>query len=343
LCFQNVTNVNNTMVKRKAVVALSVSKESLIDGLSDWNVVFPDGKKFEDEDFLSEIKDADAIVSVFGHKLNTRMLDEARGVKMIANYGAGYDNVDVDYCSKHGILVTNCPDPVTEPTAELAFGLMLAVSRQIVDMNIKLRSGERLQWGVMRNLSSTLVGKKIGIVGMGAIGKAIARRAVASGMEVFYHNRNRLSQEEESRCKATFSPLDELLKQSDVVSLNVPLTSETNGMIGEREFKLMKRSAFLINTARGAVVKEDELIEALENGEIAGVGLDVFVNEPKIPVKLLEMPNVVLMPHLGSATNEAREEMSRVVALNIATAFSGKIPPNIVNRDIWETWKNKLI
>jgi glyoxylate reductase len=330
------------MTKRKAVVALSVSKESLIDGLKEWSVVFPQGKKFEDDDFLSEVKDADAIVSVFGHKLNTRMLDEARGVKMIANYGAGYDNVDVDYCSKHGILVTNCPDPVTEPTAELAFGLMLAVSRQIVDMNIRLRSGERLHWGVMRNLSSTLVGKKIGIVGMGAIGKAIARRAIASGMEVFYHNRNRLSQGDENQYNATLLPLDELLMQSDVVSLNVPLTAETKGLIGEREFKLMKKSAFLINTARGAVLKEDELIEALEKGEIAGAGLDVFVNEPKIPVKLFDMPNVVLMPHLGSATNEAREEMSRVVAFNIATAFSGEVPPNIVNSEVWEAWKDNL-
>ncbi len=330
------------MTKRKAVVALSVAQKGLLDVLNDWNVIFPQGKKFEDKDFINEIKDADAIVSVFGHKLDTSMLDEVKGVKMIANYGAGYDNVDVDYCNEHGILVTNCPDPVTEPTAELAFGLMLAVSRQIVDMNIRLRLGERLQWGVMRNLSSTLVGKKIGIVGMGAIGKAIARRAVASGMEVFYHNRNRLSQDDENQYKASLLPLNELLIQSDVLSLNVPLTPDTTGMIGERELKLMKKSAFLINTARGAVVKENKLIEALENGEIAGAGLDVFENEPKIPVKLFDMPNVVLMPHLGSATNEAREEMSRVVALNIATAFSGEVPPNIVNSEIWGVWKDKL-
>ncbi len=334
---------NNVMTKRKAVVALSVAQKGLLDVLKDWNVVFPQGEKFEYKDFLNEIKNADTIVSVFGHKLDTSMLDEAKGVKMIANYGAGYDNVDIDYCNEHGILVTNCPDPVTEPTAELAFGLMLAVSRQIVDMNIRLRSGERLSWGVMRNLSSTLVGKKIGIVGMGAIGKAIARRAVASGMEVFYHNRNKLSQETEDQYKATFLPLDELLIQLDVLSLNVPLTPETTGLVGEREFKLMKKSAFLINTARGAVVKEDELIEALENREIAGAGLDVFINEPKIPVKLFDMTNVVLMPHLGSATNEAREEMSRVVALNIASAFNGDIPPNIVNREVWETWKDNLI
>ena len=326
------------MAKRKAVVALSIAQSGLIDGLKDWNVIFPEGKKFEEEDFLNEIIDADVIVSVFGHKLNNSMLDKAEKLKMIANYGAGYDNVDIDYCNKRGILVTNCPDPVTEPTAELAFGLMLAVVRNIVDMNIKLRSDERLQWGVMRNLSSTLVGKKIGIVGMGAIGKAIARRAVASGMDVYYHNRNRLQKEIESNYNATWLPFDELLKQSDIVSLNVPLTSETIGLIGERELKLMKKSAFLINTARGAVIKEQELIIALKNGEIAGAGLDVFENEPKIPIELFELPNVVLMPHLGSATMEAREEMSRVVAHNIATAYNGIVPPNIVNEDVWDKW-----
>ncbi len=326
------------MAKRKAVVALSIAKSGLIDGLREWNVVFPDGKKFEDKDFVNEIIDADVIVSVFGHKLNNSMLDKADKLKMIANYGAGYDNVDIDYCNKHGILVTNCPDPVTEPTAELAFGLMLAVVRNIVDMNIKLRSDERLQWGVMRNLSSTLLRKKIGIVGMGAIGKAIARRAVASGMDVYYYNRNRLQKEIENRYNATWLPFDELLKQSDVVSLNVPLSSETIGLIGERELKLMKKSSFLINTARGAVVKEKELIVALKNGEIAGASLDVFENEPKIPIELFDLPNIVLMPHLGSATLEAREEMSRVVAHNIATAFSGIVPPNIVNEDVWDEW-----
>ncbi len=326
------------MAKRKAVVALSIAQSGLIDGLREWNVIFPEGKKFDEKDFLMEIKNAEVIVSVFGHKLDNTILDKAEKLKMIANYGAGYDNVDIDYCNEHGILVTNCPDPVTEPTAELAFGLMLAVVRHIVDMNIKLRSEERLQWGVMRNLSSTLVGKRIGIIGMGAIGKAVARRAVASGMEVYYYNRNKLEKRVESTYNATWLPLDGLLKQSDVVSMNVPLTSETIGMIGERELKLMKKSAFLINTARGAVIKEKELIEALKNGDIAGVGLDVFKNEPKIPVELFDLPNVVLMPHLGSATMEARDEMSRVVAHNIDTAFKGKVPPNIVNADVWDEW-----
>ncbi len=330
-------------MKRKVVIPVHIPQDGFINGLKGWNIVFPAGKKFDREEFLHEIKDADVIVSIFGLKLENQVIENSEKLKMIANYGAGYDNVDVDFCTRKGILVTNCPDPVTEPTAELAFGLMLAVVRRIGEMNVRLRSDEPLKWGVMRNLSSTLIGKKLGIVGMGAIGKAVARRAVASGMEVFYHNRNKLDERTEKQFNATWLPFDELLKQCDIVSLNVPLTPETTGLMGEKEFRLMKKSAFLINTARGAVVKERELIEALKAGEIAGAGLDVFEKEPNIPGEFLKMDNVVVMPHLGSATLEAREEMSRVVALNIATAFSGEVPPNIVNSEVWDEWNKRLL
>ena len=209
-------------------------------------------------------------------------------------------------------------------------------------MNMRLRSDRPLKWGVMRNLSATLIGKKLGIIGMGAIGKAVARRAEASGMQIIYHNRHRLDEAEEKKYNAAWVTLDELLRQSDVVSLNVPLTDETKGMMGEKEFMLMKKSAFLINTARGAVVKEQELIVALQKGEIAGAGLDVFENEPNIPEEFLAMDNVVVMPHLGSATIEARDEMSLVVAQNIASAFRGEMPVNIVNKQVWDEWKEKL-
>ncbi len=329
-------------MKRKVVILVHIPQSGFINGLQGWNIVFPGGKKFDREELMHEIKDADAIVSIFGLKLENSVIENAGRLKMIANYGAGYDNVDVDLCSRNGILVTNCPDPVTEPTAELAFALMLAVARRVVEMNMRLNSPEPLKWGVMRNLSSTLIGKKLGIIGMGAIGKAIARRAVASGMSIVYHNRHRLDEETEKRFNARWVPFDDLLDVSDFVSLNVPLTSETKGLIGKEKFKKMKETAYLINTARGAVVKEQELIEALKTGEIAGAGLDVFVNEPNIPKEFLEMKNVVVMPHLGSATLEAREDMSRVVALNIAAAFSGEIPPNIVNREVWDVWKEKL-
>ena len=329
-------------MKRKVVIPVNIPQSGFINGLKDWNIVFPSGKKHDREEFLKEITDADVIVSIFGLKLENEVVEKATNLKMIANYGAGYDNVDVGFCSEKGILVTNCPDPVTEPTAELAFALMLAVARRVVEMNIRLNSPEPLKWGVMRNLSSTLVGKTLGIVGMGAIGKAVARRAAASGMQIIYHNRRRLDEAEEKSYNARWVPFEELLRTSDLVSLNVPLTLETKGMMGEKQFAMMKDSAYLINTARGAVVKEQELIKALQNGVIAGAGLDVFENEPNIPKEFLEMKNVVVMPHLGSATMEAREEMSRVVALNIATAFSGEMPPNIVNQGVWEEWKTKI-
>jgi glyoxylate reductase len=329
-------------VKRKVVIPVHIPQSGFLNGLKGWNIVFPKGKKHDREEFLREIKDTDVIVSIFGLKLDNDAVNEAADLKMIANYGAGYDNVDVDFCTKKGILVTNCPGPVTEPTAELAFALMLAVARRVVEMNIRLNSPEPLKWGVMRNLSSTLVGKTLGIVGMGAIGKAVARRAVASGMKVVYHNRHKPDKETEESYNATWVEFDELLSTSDYVSLNVPLTPETKGMMGEEEFMKMKDSAYLINTARGAVVKEQELIKALRDGVIAGAGLDVFENEPDIPEEFLEMKNVVVMPHLGSATMEAREEMSRVVALNIATAFSGEMPPNIVNREVWDEWRKKV-
>ncbi len=328
-------------MKRKVVIPVNIPRAGFTNGLKSWNIVFPSGKKHNREEFLREIADADVIVSIFGLRLENEVIEKAGNLKMIANYGAGYDNVDVDFCTRKGMLVTNCPDPVTEPTAELAFALMLVIARKVVEMNIRLKSQEPLKWGVMRNLSSTLVGKQIGIIGMGAIGKAVARRAAASGMRIVYHNRNRLDEALEKEFNARWVPLDELLGTSDFVSLNVPLTSETKGMMGEEEFRKMKETAYLINTARGAVVKEQELIEALKNEEIAGAGLDVFENEPNIPREFVEMPNVVVMPHLGSATMEAREEMSRVVALNIAKAFNGEMPPNIVNREVWEEWKSR--
>ena len=329
-------------MKRKVVIPVHIPQSGFFNELDGWNIVFPSGKKHNREEFLEQIKDADVIVSIFGLKLENSVIEAAGNLKMIANFGAGYDNVDVGYCTKKGILVTNCPDPVTEPTAELAFALMLAVARRVVEMNIRLNSPEPLKWGVMRNLSSTLVGKRLGIVGMGAIGKALARRAVASGMSIVYHNRKRLDEAVEKQFGAKWVSFDELLETSDYVSLNVPLTPATKGLIGREELRKMKKSAYLINTARGAVVKERELIDALKDGEIAGAGLDVFEKEPDIPNEFLEMGNVVVMPHLGSATLEAREEMSRVVAVNIAAAFSGKTPPNIVNREVWKEWKTGI-
>jgi len=315
----------------KVLIMLAVPRQQFEQILTGWEIIYPEKESFSHDELLEKVKDVDAIVTVYGNKLTNDVIDAAPKLRMIANFGAGYDNIDMDYANAKGIVVSNSPDPVTEPTAELAMGLMIATARRLGEINTILKNKEALQWGVMRNLSTTLVGKRLGIIGMGAIGKALARRAIASGMSVVYHNRKRVSIEEEQQLKANYLPMDELLQTADVVSLNMPLTPQTHHMISTDELKLMKKSAYLINTARGPVVNEIALIEALQKGMIAGAGLDVFEKEPTIPDALRELSNVVLMPHLGTATHETRGEMSLLVAQNINEFFKGNKPPNQVN------------
>ena len=221
-------------------------------------------------------------------------------------------------------------------------GLMVAVARQIVLKDRQLRQPGTLTWGVMNNLSHTLYGKTLGIVGMGKIGKAIARRALAFGMKVSYHNRKPLSESEASTYQATYHSLDSLLAVADVVSLSTPLTDATRHLMDARALGLMKPTAILVNTARGAVVDEKALIEALDKKIIAGAGLDVYEDEPNVSPALLMMDQVVLMPHLGSGTIEAREEMSFVVASNILSAFKGEMPENAINHEVFESFKQSI-
>ena len=316
---------------KKVLVMLAIPRKEVENILPDWELIYPEEESFTHAELLHKAVDCDAIITVYGNKLSNAVVDAAPKLKIIANFGAGYDNIDMSHVNSKGIVVTNSPDPVTEPTAELAMGLMIAAARRLGEINTILKNKEALQWGVMRNLSTTLTGKKLGIIGMGAIGKALARRAVASGMSVAYHNRKKVERDVEQALGAEYVSLNELLQTSDVVSLNVPLTADTKKMIGAEQLKMMKQTAFLINTARGPAVDETALIEALRNNEIAGAGLDVFENEPCIPDALREMKNVVLMPHLGTATHETRSDMSILAAKNIKAYFDGRIPPNKVN------------
>lgn len=297
-----------------------------------FDVIFPSKNSFTSEEISTHIKDTYAIVSIFGHKLSPEIIDRATHLKLIANFGVGYDNIDIPYVTKKGITVTNTPDPVTEPTAELAMGLMIAISRQIGFLNNQLRKPEGISTGVMKNLSATLTGKTLGIIGMGAIGQALARRALAFGMKIMYHNRKPLPKEIEKHYCAQRIELNNLLAQADVVSLNCPLTPETHHLIDTKAFMKMKASSFLINTARGPVVNEQHLIEALQHKQIAGAGLDVYENEPHIPKELLELNNVVLTPHVGTATLETREEMSWLVSKIIRNFFDGTLNQYIVNK-----------
>jgi len=313
-----------------------ISTRLLPDGFSEltdkYEVVFPEKDVFTKEEVIHLIAGFDAFVSTFQFKVDEEVIRAADGnLKIIANYGVGYNNVDVDYATQCGIVVTNTPDPVVEPTAEHAFALMLAAARRIPECDRKMRIPQGLKWGVLENLGQTLYGKTLGIIGMGRIGQALARRAMASGMKIVYNNRSRLSPELEKLYQAEFLKLDELLKLSDVVSVHTPLLRETFHLIGRNGLQKMKGTAILVNTARGPVVDEVALIEALQHKLISYAALDVYEFEPEISKELLELDNVVLSPHNGTATIEARNEMSRFVSQNIIRYFDGRTDITRVN------------
>ena len=270
-------------------------------------------------------QDADILVSTFDYRVPRELIASMPKLRLIANFGAGYNNIDLDACRERGIRVTNTPQPVIEPTAELAFALMIAVARRVCEFDRRIRSGAKQPaelFGVMRNLSHSLYGKTLGIIGMGRIGQALARRAIACGMKIIYHNRHELTSERVNELKkegieATYVDFQTLLQDSDYVSLNLPYTPEVHHLIGKPELGMMKRTAYLINTARGAHVDEQALVEALKNGIIAGAALDVYEHEPVISSELLSLPNVVLSPHTGTGTWEGRLAMCENVCDNI--------------------------
>jgi glyoxylate reductase len=308
----------------------------------DFDLFWPENDSFSEKELMTFLPQMDAVVTVFGKPFPTQLINVAPKLKIIANYGAGVDNIPLQTATDSGIVVTNTPDAVTEPTAELAMGLIIDVARRISELDRSLRSKSNSDWGVLNNLSTTLQGKTLGIVGMGAIGRALARRAVAFGMKIIYHNRNKVSAETEERYDARFTDLQSLLRNSDVVSLNIPLTPETEGMIGLSELKLMKTSAYLVNTSRGPVVNEKALVEVLKKKEIAGAALDVYRTEPNVPEELLEMDRVVLSPHVGSATHETREIMSKQVAQTIQDFFQRMTGLPVVNPDVWNSEKLRI-
>lgn len=302
-----------------------------------FQVTHPNGNRYTRDEILNIIHEFDGILAA-GNRMDAEIIGAARNLKIISVYGAGYDGIDVEEASRRNILVANAPESVTEPTAELAFGLMLATARNIAAKDRWLRQNPGSKWGMMMREGQSLYGKTLGIVGLGRIGKAVARRGLASGMKVFYFNRTRLGTDQEKDLGADYLPLDQLLQESDVVSLHTPLTPQTHHLIGEDQLNRMKKSAFLINTARGEVVDEKALIRHLEQGNIAGAGLDVFEAEPHIPMGLLELDNVVLTPHIGTATHEVRLEMTVEACQNIIDFFDGKMPASTINPQVFSSF-----
>ncbi len=275
------------------------------------------------DELLALISQADAVIA--GGKLPGNVIRAGKKLKIIANYGAGYDGVDIAAAADCGVPVTNIPDTVTNATAELAIGLMLAVSRRIGEMNLRLRKEDGRQlFGMGRYMGDTLQGRTLGVVGYGRIGARVAAVAQALGMRVIAHSRHAVPGVENV-------DLPTLLDTSDVVTLHCPLTEQTRHLLDAAAFAMMKPGALVINTARGGVIDHDALLEALRSGHLGGAGLDVFPEEPNIPAALLELDNVVCTPHVGSNTARTRQDMLEACAAQILDALSGKRPENIVN------------
>ena len=267
-----------------------------------------------------------AVVSL-GNRVDDAFLDASGPrLRVVANIGVGYDNVDVAACRTRGVIVTNTPGVLTDATADLAFALVLMVTRRLGEAERLVRERHPWRFGLDFMLGKGINGKTLGIVGLGQIGAAVARRARAAGMEITYTGRRRAAPELEQELAARFLSFEELLATADVVSLHAPLTPETRHLVGAAALARMKRTAFLVNTSRGAVVDEAALVEALRNGAIAGAGLDVYEHEPELHPGLLELENVVLLPHLGSATVETRTAMAVLAARNALAVTQGRAP-----------------
>lgn len=316
---------------KKILMGYNFKREGFAELEDKFELIYPDKERFTKDEIIGLIADVDVLIPNFSFQTDAEIIDAGKNLKLIANFGVGYNNIDVAYAVSKGVTVTNTPNSVLEPTAELCFGLMLATARRIGYYNNKLHAGERLGWGLYDDAGLPIYGQTLGIYGMGRIGQAVARRAVASGMKIIYHNRRRLEKNIEEQYNATYVDFDTLLRKSDVLSLNAPATKETYHLIGAEELKKMKSTAILINTARGSLVDEKALIEALRNNEIFGAGLDVYENEPKISPELREFDNVVLTPHAGTQTYIGRIEMQHEVAKNIINFFEGGPISNVIS------------
>jgi glyoxylate reductase len=278
------------------------------------------------------VAEAHVLVATVTDDIDDKLLAKAGPqLKLIANFGAGVDHIDLHAARAKGIIVTNTPGVLTEDTADMAMALMLAVPRRLSEGERLVRTGAWQGWAPTTLLGHRISGKRLGIIGMGRIGQAVAQRARAFGMSIHYHNRERLPRDVEARYEATYWPaLEAMLSRVDIVSINCPHTPETHHLLNKQRLKLLQRHAYLINTSRGEIVDEKALADALEHGTIAGAGLDVYEREPKVSPRLLDLDNVTLLPHIGSATIEGRRAMGDKVIMNIKIWSDGHVPPDKV-------------
>jgi glyoxylate reductase len=282
------------------------------------------------EELSARVVDVDALVCL-GNRVDRDVIDAGKKLKIVANYGVGYNNIDAEYAAKKQVMVTNTPGVLTETTADLTWAILMAIARRIVEADRFTKSGRFAGFDPYRLLGTDVHGKTLGIVGLGRIGQAVAKRSLGFDMKVLYFGVRRKDTETEQCYGATYVALDTLLQESDFVTLHVPLTESTHHLIGKDKLALMKPTAFLINASRGAVVDEQALVEFLKERKIAGAALDVYEKEPQLSPGLSELDNVVLIPHLGSATMQTRNAMAQIVADNVIAALHGERPPNLVN------------
>ena len=287
-------------------------------------------KPLSKDQIVEGIKDKDALLCILSDRIDREIMESNPNLEIIANYGAGFDNIDLLAARENKILVTNTPFVSTVSTAELTFALILGITRRISEGERLMRSGGFQGWAPMFHLGTQLEGKKLGIIGMGNIGKKVARIAKGFQMEVVYHNRSRMSEFEEKEYSVQYRSLEDLLGESDIVTLHLSYHKSLHHYIGDREIGMMKDSAYLINAARGPLVDEKTLLKALVDKRIAGAALDVFELEPEVTEGLEKLDNVLITPHIGNATIEARTSMAQVASENIIDALEGKVPKNIV-------------
>lgn len=292
--------------------------------------VYPGDLPVPRDVLLEKIRDVDGLLCLLTDRVDRDVIAAGEKLSVIANYAVGYDNIDVAAATKRGIAVTNTPEVLTETTADLAWVLLMAAARRIVAADSFTREGLYRAWSPTLLLGKDVHGKTLGIVGAGRIGTAVAGRATGFGMRVLYYDSERKPAIEKN-AGASFADLEELLRESDFISLHLTLTDDTRHLIGSRELEMMKGTAILINTSRGPVIDEAALVAALSHGTIAAAGLDVYENEPELAPGLSSLKNVVLAPHIGSGSEETRAEMARLAATSIVDCLEGRVPENLVN------------
>ncbi len=284
-----------------------------------------------EDELLDRVQGVDAILCTLTEAINEKVIEAAGdSLKLLANMAIGYNNIDIKAAIAKGILVTNTPDTTTIATADLTWTLILSVARRAIEGDQMVRKGEWKGWGPLQLLGGDFDGNTIGIIGAGAIGSAVAKRAIGFGMKVVYYSRSESPRLIQTAPDAKRVDLETLLKESDIVSLHIPYTPETHHLIGKGELELMKPSAYFINASRGPIHDEQALVDALKSGQIAGAGLDVYEEEPKVHPDLVSLSNAVLLPHLGSATERTRQNMSMKAARNIVALSKNQTPPDLV-------------